>query len=100
MFLSGSTNEAFDFLRRGVGKENVLKRAVLGPVRAGYGVNQFMDNMARSAVYIGKRQKGQSVELATREALRAMGDFTKMNDFERNVIRRVVPFYAWQKHIT
>lgn len=82
------------------GKLNAAK-TVLGAVpRASYRLSNFLDNTMRSAVYMAKEQAGHSPELALRESLRAMGDFTKMNPFEQDVVRRVFPFYAWQKHIT
>lgn len=39
-------------------------------------------------------------EMAVAEALRIAGQFSKMTPIERYVVRRVLPFYAWLRHIT
>jgi hypothetical protein len=77
---------------------------ITAPVKAlarkSYAANEFIDNLGRAAVYMAKRGQGLSDELALRESLKAMGDFSRMTPLERRVIRRVIPFYAWQRHIT
>lgn len=70
------------------------------PIQASYQMNQFVDDMNRSMIYLEKKNSGISDRAAIDGALKAAGDFSRMTPFERNVIRRVVPFYAWQKHIT
>jgi hypothetical protein len=65
-----------------------------------YSLNEYVDNVGRTMVYLAKKGKGVSGEAAIKLALRAAGDFSRMTPFERNVARRVIPFYAWQKHIT
>ena len=89
-----------------------------------YNVNGFMDDMSRIAVFMRKHDRLTDAELAkfaadnptiaaragSMEALRreaavklsldAMGNFRKMNEFERRLVRRVIPFYAWLKHVT
>lgn len=72
----------------------------VSPIRAGYGMNEFIDNLGRSAVYLSKKSKGYSDEMATKLTLRAMGDFQKLSPFEKRVVRRALPFYAWMKHLT
>lgn len=95
---SGSTHETLDYLRPGDQPGRVAKVA-MWPIRAGYKVNQVVDDILRSAVYTAKLKKGASPELALRQSLRAMGDFTNLSPFERRVVRRIIPFYAWQKHL-
>lgn len=41
-----------------------------------------------------------SDEAIAQDALRVAGDFQRMTPFERGVVRRAMPFYAWYKHIT
>lgn len=65
-----------------------------------YAFNTFVDDTFRSAVYLTKIGDGLAPDIAIREALKAMGDFTNMKPWERNIAREVVPFYAWARHIT
>ncbi len=61
-------------------------------------LNEFVDNLTRSAVYNSKLRRGATSEAAMKSALRALGDYTKMTPFERTWARRVFPFYAWMRH--
>jgi hypothetical protein len=65
-----------------------------------YAFNETVDSINRVMVYLAKEKSGVSSEAAVQLALKAAGDFTKMTPVERQVIRRVIPFYAWQRHIT
>jgi hypothetical protein len=100
LYSSGSTFETADFLfGRNRGREGPIRRAIRAPARLGFGVNQAVDNMYRAAVYL-TRERRFTPEQATKMALRAMGDFTNLSPFERNVVRRVIPFYSWLRHMT
>ncbi|MGH9266840.1 MAG: hypothetical protein ACRD0D_01545, partial [Acidimicrobiales bacterium] len=74
--------------------------ALGAPVRASYRLNAFIDDVGRSAVFMARKAKGETDEAALRLALRAMGDFARMTPFERRVVRRILPFYAWMRHST
>jgi hypothetical protein len=82
-----------------------------------YNLNEFVDNLGRSAVYLKELERApfklkdrsllntQMVDAdietrATQAALRAMGDFTRMTQFERRWVRQAYPFYAWLRHQT
>ena len=95
-----------------------------------YTFNQFVDNMAHVQVALKlrqnrakalrqieqqvargeltreradaaiKRAEAMTDDQIVRESLRVAGDFQNMNPFERSVVRRAVPFYAWYRHIT
>lgn len=110
LLTAGPTHQEFSFLRApsdellGGTKAGAVVKAGSAPLRAvargGYAMNEFIDNVGRSAVYLAKKEKGLSDEAAVKESLKAMGDFSRMTPFERRVVRRVIPFYAWQRHIT
>lgn len=84
------------------------RRAGAAVVRGGYGLNTFVDNWYKSIAAMTKAEKagwdrssGTMVPTeAVREALAIMGDYDKMTTFERRVLRRAFPFYAWVRHIT
>jgi hypothetical protein len=65
-----------------------------------YNANEMVDNIGRTMLYQLKKGKGYSDEHAVGMALQAMGDFNNMSRFERDVVRRIIPFYAWMRHIT
>lgn len=82
-----------------------------GRIIAGsYNINEFVDNIGRSAVYLDKLRRLDpdkvsaagltQTEAATKAALQAMGDFTRMTPLERRWVRQVYPFYAWMRHQT
>lgn len=77
-----------------------VKQRALHPIQTSYAFNDAVDGIGRTMVYMAKKDKGFSSEAALKMSLNAMGDYARMNPFERNVVRRIVPFYAWQKHIT
>ena len=100
LFASGSTHETLDFIsRQRLERGGLLRRGVTAPVRAGYKINETVDNIYRSALYAAKKGQGYSDEVALRQSLNALGDFTKLSPFEKRVIRRAIPFYTWVRHM-
>lgn len=65
-----------------------------------YALNSVVDDMTRAAVMLSELEKGKTPQAALGKALKAMGDYAALSPFERNVVRRLLPFYAWHKHIT
>lgn len=73
-------------------------------------MNEFVDNVGRSAVYLNKLKQADNLgtklgattaeEYALRESLKAMGDFSRMTPFEQSYVKNVIPFYAWMRHMT
>ena len=64
-----------------------------------YDFNERMDTAAKLAVQSIIEANGGNHQLAVETAMRAMPNF-ELSGFERGVLRRIVPFYAWQKHLT
>lgn len=93
------------------------------PIRWSYEMNGFIDDVNRLAVYLDRLDRGLTdtdiryfrqeypelvglsrqqleQEAAIRLSLRAMGDFTKMRPWERKIVKRILPFWPWLRHIT
>jgi hypothetical protein len=103
LYSSTSAVETMDFMsgrnREAQSRLGQIATGKFSPVHVGFATNQTVDNMYRAAVYLTKEKKFGS-EGAIKMALRAMGDFTNLSPFERNTVRRIIPFYAWLKHMT
>lgn len=123
-----------ELLNRGMTHEEMaflnpeLDRPVRNPAarlaRRSYALNEFTDNVFRSAVYLAKAEPRVELwndleagrispeqfmarvgnTLSTRQALdgalHAAGDFQNLTPWERNVIKRLWIFYPWYRHIT
>ena len=118
----GMTHEEMTFLNP------ELDRPVRNPIarvaRKSYAMNEYTDNLFRSAVYLAKLEPrahlwdqldaGQispeqfmaqvgstlSARQALDGALHAAGDFQNLTPFERSVVKRLWIFYPWYRHIT
>lgn len=75
-------------------------RALGRAINRSYHFNGYVDSVNRTVIYLAKHKSGVSADAAVSMALKTAGDFSKMTPFERNVVRRIIPFYAWQRHIT
>lgn len=71
-----------------------------------YKLNSKVDDVSHMAVALKKfddlKAKGipeaQAARQASDFARKTMGDFENMSAFEKNVIKRAIPFYTWAKH--
>lgn len=79
---------------------------VLGPlrqesgnalVRYGQGVGELGDDLNRVSSFIAFRRQGYGAEQAAMKAKAAHYDYSKLTDFEREAMRRVMPFYNWTR---
>lgn len=90
-----------DEYRLARGLEDAPPKTIVGKTaRFSYRINEFVDNLTRSAVDLAALGKGQSSDQALQTTIRSLGDYSRMSNFERKVIREVVPFYAWLRHST
>lgn len=105
---SGATTAELDRLRADVatpaeglrgkvqGASQSLNRVITKPFK----VTSFLDNAMRSAYYLTEKASGATEEGALRSALRATGEFDRMTPFERDYVRRIIPFWAWHRELT
>lgn len=68
-----------------------------GPVQAGRQVGDFTENVNRLAGFIGLLRQGYNFESAAMKIRAAHVDYQMLSDFERNVMRRLIPFYTFSR---
>lgn len=84
----------------GQGPERQARTPVGKAIALSYRLNEFVDNLTRSAVMLEELGDGVPSDKAMQVALRSLGDFTRMSSFERRVVREILPFYTWLRHQT
>lgn len=106
----------------GVGADTALGRGV-HPIKAGWKFQAHLDNINRTAVWLGQLDKGLDRvgladfreafpdlahlddahiqnEAAIRLSIRVLGDYKNLSSVEQGVVKRIIPFYPWLRHIT
>lgn len=68
---------------------------MFAPAKAGRELGEAVDDVNRISAYIGKRRQGYIPSMAAAESKAAHYDYSRLTDFERSVMRRVIPFYNW-----
>ena len=102
-FMSGDiTNTIEDVLRRlrsqssiqdinPLSRENIL-------FRSAERMGNAIDNHARLAHFIDRLQKGDTPAEAAMSVKKYLFDYTMLTPFEKNVMRRFIPFYAFTRY--
>lgn len=84
----------------GVGGKGVVNK-ILGTqnpyVKFMRGVGTSIDDADRFTHFVDKIQKGMSPEDAMLSANKFMLNYRELTDFERNVMKRIFPFYTWSR---
>lgn len=66
-------------------------------LRGGMKVGKAVEENARLAHFIDKLQKGMDADSAARSVKKFLFDYTELTDFEKNVMKRIFPFYSWSR---
>lgn len=69
----------------------------LPPVRAGRQFASSLDDVNRMSVFLAKLEQGLSPLDALKSATKSHYDFKNLSKFEREYMRRLVPFYGWMR---
>lgn len=85
--------EVLDELTRTGAETSALVRGL----SAGRTVGEALENNAKIAHVVGQLERGMPLEQALASAKKHLFDYTELTPFERNVMRRVVPFYTWTR---
>ena len=67
------------------------------PLRWGFQFGNMVEGNARMAVYINSLKKGQSFDKAAWTVKKTLFDYSDLSHFERNVLKRIIPFYTWTR---
>lgn len=67
------------------------------PAAAGELSNEYIENLVRISGYLGFRKQGYTVAEALRKVKLAQVDYSALTGFERNVMRRIIPFYSFTR---
>lgn len=68
------------------------------PMRAGRQAGDLVEDLNRGSLFIALRRQGFNAEQAAMKVRAAHFDYQQLTPFERNVMRRVAPFYTWTRH--
>lgn len=66
-------------------------------LRAGFGIGKTLEDNARLTHFIDRIVKGFSYEDAAISTKKALFDYSELSRFERNVMKRIFPFYTWSR---
>lgn len=82
-------------LKEGIGK--YYKKGLRPPVAWGLKVGNRLENNAKLAMFIRRLEEGYSIPDAAMEVKKYLFDYSDLTVSERDVLRRVFPFYSWTR---
>lgn len=91
---------ALDDLREATRMDSEKKGPLGRLIQKSYDMNERVDTRNRIATYNTFLRQGYDQSKALEMALKGGGDFSNLSPIERNYVKRALPFYPWQKHIT
>jgi len=77
--------------------EKAFKKGGISPTKIGRSIGSMLENNARMAHFIDKIKKGLSPEDAAMSVKKFLFDYNDLSTFEKQVMRRIFPFYAWSR---
>ncbi len=66
-------------------------------IEIGKRVGEAVEDNARMANFIDGLKKGMTPEDAAKRVRRTLFDYSDLTDFEKNVMKRIFPFYTWTR---
>lgn len=82
-------------LKEGIGK--YYKKGLRPPVAWGLKVGNRLENNAKLAMFIHRLEEGYSISDAAMEVKKYLFDYSDLTVSERDVLRRIFPFYSWTR---
>lgn len=83
--------------RPGITKRLDPRTKSFAPIALGGKIGNAVEDNARIAHFIDRVMKGDGIEDAAMSVKKYLFDYGDLTDFEKNVMRRVVPFYTWTR---
>lgn len=91
MTLSGGISKLSDIWK----KDSTFGDRVTAPLRSGQDVGNWVEGLNRAAGFIELLKKGYDPAVAAAKTNAMHVDFNNLSRFERNVMKRAIPFYSW-----
>ena len=66
-------------------------------IEFGFKVGQQIENQSRMAHFMAKLSEGMTAEDAAMSVKKYLFDYSDLTDFEKNVMKRIFPFYTWTR---
>jgi hypothetical protein len=80
------------------GNRNPFTLATSNPIlQGGFKLGQTIEDNARIALFIDQLNKGASFDKAGNHVRKYLFDYGDVNPFEKDVLKRVMPFYTWSR---
>ena len=67
------------------------------PLKWGFAFGNMAEGNARIAVFLDAMRKGKSADEAAMLVKKTLFDYSDLSAFERNVMKRIIPFYTWTR---
>lgn len=81
------------------GSKNPFTLSTQNPIlQGGFKMGQTIEDNARVALYIDQLNKGASFDKAAEHVRKYLFDYGDVSPFEKDVAKRVLPFYTWSRH--
>ena len=68
------------------------------PFQIGLAFGQARQNATNSAYFLGLLRNGVTPEVAALEVKKKLFDFRNLTSEEKQILRRLIPFYSWMRH--
>lgn len=77
--------------------QDLSKNPLKHPVRFAKEVGGTIEDFSKRALFFDRLHKGDSLEQAAKTVDKYLFDYQDLTDFEKRVVRRVIPFYTWMR---
>lgn len=77
------------------GKKNLLQK--VNPFEVGRNVGTGIEDNSKIAFFLSRLGKGDDIKTAVAQTKKYLFDYSELTPFEKNVMRRLVPFYTWSR---